>query len=578
MILSTLLGRRGDSSWFPTGANAVGGGPSSNFWYSLLMRQTKSGVDVNEQTALTYAAVWCATLRRSGTMGQLPKNLYRRTENGLREIAQDRDEHWLVHREPNPEMTASRYHGLMEEWRVNGGNGVAEIQWDVALRSGARSPVAFHPIHPSRVKFVRNTNGDLFCEVRNDDAEPSYISYADVIHLPSLILRDTVTGIGIVENARESIGLGIATEQHGADMLGAGGVPVIALEQDVAVIKDQAQREAFRKEWKEIHGSGENNVAILPPGMKVKQLTLSMEDLQFLTLRQHNVEEIARWYDLPPHMLHHLLRMTNNNIEHQGIEAVQYSFLPWIVPAEQEYLRKLFPDRMERRQYYYKWEVNGLLRGDSQSRSAFYHSAIVDGWLSPNEVRELEDWNPYEGGDTYFIQGAMVPVRAAANPPDETAVVPQRVEQDNEDEEDDDSAELRRAVSELTATRAKLRDAARGMLSATLARMVHIETTAARRASKKPEGFMQWLDDFYGEHEQTMATALRPVLSAASAFGMGDEPERWSAALCDQSRQRLLTLAGEATATNLAEKVGALMDEWEQDRAACIVRGIAELN
>ena len=666
MILSTLFGSRADNSWFPAGADAIGGGPSSNFWYRLASLATKSKVPVDEVTALTYSAVWCATMRRVGTMAQLPKNLYRRTGESQREIARDRREHWLLHEQPNPEMTATAYNSLMEEWRLNGGNAYAEIQWDRNLRTGGESAFAVWPIHPCRVKMIRSQEDlSLWYEVRNNGAEPSYIPAASMIHLPSIITRDGHSGLGVIENAREGVGFGIATEQHGADLLGGGGVPVIAREQEVAVVKDQSQRDNFRREWKEIHGQGNNVPAILPPGMKIKTLTLSMEDLQFLTLRQHNIEEMARWYDLPPHTLHHLLRATFSNIEHSAIEMVQYSFLPWIVPNEQEYLRKLFPNEAERRGYYFKWEVNGLLRGDSAARSAIYHSGIVDGWLSPNEVRGLEDWNPYEGGDTYLIQGAMVPVETLSNTDDDMTRLPATDDATSETsvieatagdaaatdvqstalngaqivalvgianqlaqeqlpkegsralieaafpsmsrdlidrmveeldkftpKESEPAAKtpaaatsasevvavLTRQAMELEATHATLKATARGLFAAALSRMIHKEATAARRASGKPAEFLAWLDEFYAGHEATLAESLGPVFAACSSFGLKNEPQRWAAVLCEQSRSRLLDVAGEATKESLAGCVGSLMDEWEHDRAECIVRGIAELN
>jgi hypothetical protein len=355
----------------------------------------------------------------------------------------------------------------------------------------------------------------------------------------------------------------VATERHGADLVGGGGLPNIGLEQDTAVLKDDTQRQLFRKEWREIHGAGQNVPAILPPGMKIKTLTFSMEDLQFLSLRQHNIEEMARWYDLPPHTLHHLLRMTNNNVEQLSIDVVRFSFVPWIVPDEQEYLRKLIPDEEEQKEYYFKYEVNGLLRGDSASRAALYHNGIVDGWLSPNEVRELEDWNPYEGGDEYFIQGAMVRVDQVGMV---SVVTPLPDPEEPADGEESDAKE------------AALKSCARTMLREAVERVLCKECTAARRESRKPREFTDWIEVFYEKHECDAAKVLSLPMQAAAVFGVAVTADSLAAEIATASKAALSAVTDTATADTLAVEVERLVAEWERSRAADIVSRFSELN
>lgn len=554
--------------------------PTSNFWFTDVIggRRTESGVPVTNDVAMTYSAVWCATMRRVGTLAMLPKNLYRKIDDRRKEIARDNPVQHLLHTSPNPEMNAATFWSLAEEWRLNGGNFVAEIQWDNTNR--IRVPYALWPIHPSRVKTIRDAERTLFYEVKNDNDEPTYLRQEDVVHFPSIFTRDGIWGRGTVQNARESIGFGIATERHGARTFGSGAMPKVVVTHPKSMTPDQRQN--FRKEWKEIHTDGGFDVAILSEGADAKPLTLSVKDQQFLEVRQHNVEEIARWYDLPPHTLHHLLRATFSNIEHLSIEMVKYSFMPWIVPNEQELLRKLIPDEAERSKYFVKYEVAGLLRGDSAARAAMYHAGINDGWLKPDEARELEDLDYEEDADQLFIQGAMVPLDKIGEDPAEQVAGMNSETDDSQETEQNDSgaviAELSRQAAALDSTRNTLKATARGLFSATLARMVYIEITAAKRASKKPQQFLGWLDEFYGEHQGTMSDALSPVFTACVPFGVKDDPKQWSAAVCEQSRTRLLDLTGDCTPDSLADSVSALMGEWEASRAAEIVAGIAELN
>lgn len=554
MIIDFLLGRRDfrADDGFPPGAEYASS-PTANFWYSIAGTGTNSGVNVDHDTALTYSAVWCATLRRIGTLSQLPKNLYRRLDARRREIAIDREEHWLLHQQPNPEMTASQFHLLMEEWRLNGGNAYAEIEWEMSLDDSRRRAVAMWPIHPRCCRAVRDEAGQLWYELKDKNGSiKGYLPPEDVIHLPSLMMKNAFDGIGVVTAARESIGFGISTEQHGAKLVGNGALPPAVVTTPKTMTEDA--RKSFRKEWKEIHGKGDETVALLTEGADLKALTFDNEDLQYLSIRQHNIEEIARWYDLPPHTLHHLLRMTNNNVEQLSIDIVRFSFLPWIVPNEQEYLRKLIPDPKERRQFYVKYEVNGLLRGDAQSRSTLYHQGLFDGWLSPNEVRELEDWNPYPGGDQYFVQSAMIPIEQAGVEQESTAAP----RPDNREQ--------------------SLKSVARAMLTDALGRAIRRESKAARNAAKTPGQFNNWIDDFYAKHPDTVAELLTLPCEACAVFGHTREPLAWGKILADESRTALLLLTDDATVDTLATAVDSLMESWERDRAATLVRGVAELN
>jgi hypothetical protein len=400
--------------------------------------------------------------------------------------------------------------------------------------------------------------------------------------------------MGVIEFARESIGFGLATERHGAKTFGSGTMPKAVLTNATEKMSNPDTRKAFRTDWREVHQQDGFDIAILNPGQDIKPLTLSVKDQQFLETRQHNIEELCRWYDLPPHTLHHLLRATNNNIEEMSIGLVTYSLVPWIVPNEQHYLFKLMPDENERKSHYIKYEVNGLMRGNSAARSAFYHAGITDGWLSPNDATELEDFNPFPGGDQHFIQGAMAPIK-------EDGTLGETMSQQNAPEAASDEPQTAAPPQTATVTEpivtvppkpttdepsttsavigtAKLKLVARTVLEDCLKRMVHKEATAARRAAKNPSGWLAWLDEFYAAHAETMGTALVLPMEACSHFGVPNEPATFGRDLANGSKRRLLDLSGEVTPDQFAVAVDSLMNDWERDRAANCVRGIEQLN
>tara|TARA_R110000868_G_scaffold10752_1_gene52188 strand:- start:22 stop:1827 length:1806 start_codon:yes stop_codon:yes gene_type:complete len=601
MLLEAIFGRKQQAS-------DITYGPARSFdedgFPTLLQSgKTNAGESVTTYTAFTYSAVWCATMRRCGTLAAMPKNLYRRGMNpktGLREklIQYDSPIQRILHTQANPEMCAFSYHAYMEEKRLNAGNAYAEIEWE--LVDGEKVPLNLWPIHPSRVTILRGESDNrIIYEVANKvrkigDPPMSYIEAADMIHLPSLMMRDTLEGMGTIEFARETIGFGLATERHGAKTFGSGTMPKAVLTNATEKMSNPDTRKNFRSDWREVHQKDGFDIAILNPGQDIKPLTLGLRDNMYLETRQHNLEEICRWYDLPPHTLHHLLRATNNNIEEMSIGLVVYSLVPWIVPNEQHYLYKLMPSEEERSQHYLKWEVNGLMRGNSAARAAFYHNGITDGWLSPNDATELEDFNPFPGGDQHFIQGAMAPITedgslgetmsqqnapepdpeepATVSPPQTATVTEPIVVVHPEDTSDTAST-----TSGLIGT-AKLKVVAREFLQDTLERMVRQETKAARHAAKNPKDWLSWLDEFYTTHSEKLGTALVRPMEACSIFGVANEPEAFGRKLAEGSKRRLLELSGSVTPNEFAPAVDALMNDWERDRAANCVRGIEELN
>lgn len=398
--------------------------------------RTTSGESVTEDSALNYSAVWAAVRILSGSGGMLPLKMYRRTDGGGKEEARKHPVWKLVHDRPNEYMSSMMFRSSRIKYQVNAGNGYAEIE-----RTGRGDPVALWPIHSSRVTPKYTPDRSLYYEIKNNNGAPGFIKADDMLHVPSIISDDGICGKGVITHARESIGMGMATERHGAALFGNGARPGFVVKHPKVMSKEARQH--FRHEWNEIYQGPENahKMAILSEGADITPLGFSPEDSQFLATRQHNVEEIARWYGVPPHMIQHLLRATFNNIEHQSVEFVTYSLMPWLVIWEQELNRKLLRED-ERDEYFFEHLVDGLLRGDAYTRAQALQIQALNGALTIDEWRSIENRNPLPDGlgGMHFVQLNMQTVEQAKKlseqplpDPNKTAlpVEPPKAEEEN---------------------------------------------------------------------------------------------------------------------------------------------------
>lgn len=551
-------------SWF-----AASGRPSvtDNFWYNPIGWLTGSGMPVSEDKALTYSAVWAATRLLSGSIGYLPLDLYRRLPGGGREIVDTDSRETLVHDSPNVEMRAMVWRALMSSQQINAGNAYAAIERD--LLTGL--PVNLWPIHHTRVKPFHDESGRLLYEVRQEGDRPIAYDAMDMLHIQSMVSDDGITGKGVIAAARESIGFGLATEKYGANFFQGQGIPRVVVSHPNKLSPEA--RMNFRKEWKDIHGgpSGDR-VALLAEGATLSPLNISQEDSQFLETRQHNIEEIARWYGVPPHLLQDLRRATFSNIEELGIVFVVHSLVPWLKIWEQELWAKLLT-KEEQRDHFFEFNVMGLLRGNSAGRADYFQKMLTSGVLSVNEVRAVENYNPVENGDVRFIQGAMQPVdllieQSQANI-DSTRQQMEAAEQvepvldNNADDSPDDTTSNVAAEA--------VRDAAFALVESTVARLTRKESADAVRAARDAGGFLAWLDAFYGRHEAYLAEDLDHPCRALRACGVQVLPEAIASDLCRDSRDRLLEISGECTAATLVAKIETEVSGWPARKPKALI-------
>ena len=382
--------------------------------YSFLMGSTTSGKRVNERTSMQMTAVYSCVRILSEAVASLPLNVYRYTDTGGKEKAIDHSLFHLLHDEPNPEMSSFIFRETLMTHLLLWGNAYAQI-----IRHGKGEVIALYPLMPDRMSVDRDKNGQLYYKyTKNNDDAPTmesgsvYLSPSDVLHIPGLGF-DGLVGYSPIAMAKNAIGLAIAAEEYGSKFYANGAAPSGILEHP-GTLKDPAR---VRDSWNATFGgsSNSNKVAVLEEGMKYTPISIAPNEAQFLETRKFQINEIARIFRVPPHMVGDLEKSSFSNIEQQSLEFVKYTLDPWVIRWEQALYRTLLTEE-EKKTVFFKFNVEGLLRGDYASRMNGYATARQNGWMSANDIRELENLDriPAElGGDLYLVNGNMLPLNSA---------------------------------------------------------------------------------------------------------------------------------------------------------------------
>ena len=382
--------------------------------YSFFLGNSTSGKRVNERSAMQMTAVYSCVRILSEAVAGLPLHFYRYTDNGGKEKAVEHPLYFLLHDEPNPEMTSFVFRETLMTHLLLWGNAYAQI-----IRNGKGEVIALYPLMPDRMSVERDSRGQLYYEytVSMDDAptlkgSTVVLPPSEVLHIPGLGF-DGLVGYSPIAMAKNAIGMAIACEEYGAKFFANGAQPSGVLEHP-GTIKDPTR---VRESWQSTFGGSQNanKVAVLEEGMKYTPISISPEQAQFLETRKFQINEIARIFRVPPHMVGDLEKSSFSNIEQQSLEFVKYTLDPWVCRWEQSMVRSLLTPE-EKKQYFIKFNVDGLLRGDYQSRMNGYATARQNGWMSANDIRELENLDriPEElGGDLYLINGNMTKLQDA---------------------------------------------------------------------------------------------------------------------------------------------------------------------
>jgi HK97 family phage portal protein len=382
--------------------------------YSFLFGGSTSGKAVTERTAMQMTAVYSCVRILAEAVAGLPLNLYKYLPDGGKEKSFDHPLYRLLHDEPNPEMSSFVFRETLMTHLLLWGNAYAQI-----IRNGKGEVVALYPLMPNKMTVDRDQNGQLYYSYnRSSDEAPTMkgstviLKPTDVLHIPGLGF-DGLVGYSPIAMAKNAIGLAIATEEYGAKFFANGAAPGGVLEHPGTIKDPQRVRDAWQSQFGGSANSGK--VAVLEEGMKYTPIGISPEQAQFLETRKFQINEIARIFRVPPHMVGDLEKSSFSNIEQQSLEFVKYTLDPWVIRWEQSFMRRLLTED-EKKQYFVKFNLEGLLRGDYQSRMTGYATARQNGWMSANDIRELEnlDLIPAEqGGDLYLINGNMLPLANA---------------------------------------------------------------------------------------------------------------------------------------------------------------------
>ncbi len=406
--------------------------------YTFYMGGTTAGKTVTERSAMQMTAVYSCVRILAEAIAGLPLHVYEYTESGGKQKAIKHPLYLLLHDEPNPEMSSFVFRETLMTHLLLWGNAYAQI-----IRNGKGEVIALYPLMPNKMRVDRDERGQLYYEYQHSSDEADTLKGtcvklhpSDVLHIPGLGF-DGLVGYSPIAMAKNAIGMAIACEEYGAKFFANGAAPGGVLEHPGTIKDPQRVRESWQSTY---GGSGKSHrIAVLEEGMKYTPIGISPEQAQFLETRKFQINEIARIFRVPPHMVGDLEKSSFSNIEQQSLEFVKYTLDPWVIRWEQSLARVLL-SADEKKKYFIHFNLEGLLRGDYQSRMNGYAIGRQNGWMSANDIRELENLDKIpaeEGGDLYLINGNMLPLKNAGAFAD---VAP--IESGKEDSEDEEILEV----------------------------------------------------------------------------------------------------------------------------------------
>jgi HK97 family phage portal protein len=354
---------------------------------------------VSPTTALTFSAVWAAMRLLSESISTLPVGVFRRENNGDN-VEVNSDLSFLIKYQPNTYQNKITFYEKIIMDMLSDGNSYVQI---VRNRNGR--VLELLPLNYGDVTTYTLDNKLYYS---NEDSGET-IDSENILHFKMITGPDGITGLSPIEQCKNAIGWGMDVQEYSSTFFKNGGKLSGILESDRALSEQAIDRlrNSFNKNYGTLNGS--NQTAVLEEGLKYKSISVTPDQAQFLASRQFSIQEVARIFGLPPHLLKDLSASSFNNIEMQSQEFVSYSLMPYISKIELEMSLKLFRRNNIGREYI-KFNVNGLLRGNVKDRADYYKTAITNGWMTVNEVREKEDLNKVDDGDSNYIQMNMTTI------------------------------------------------------------------------------------------------------------------------------------------------------------------------
>jgi len=456
--------------------------------FGFLTAETASGILVNPEKALALAAYFDGIRIISEDVAKLPFPVYRRLEPRGKERDREHPVHRLLNESPNLNMSAMSFRETMTANAIGWGGGFAVIR-----RNGGGQPTELRPIHPSRVRVELSPEGRLTYTVGNDDGHQVTLPQSRVFHLHGLS-PDGINGYSVARVGAESIGRGLSAAAFSASFFRSGTSPKIALKTQRTFETEEAL-ERLRHQWQSRYSGpdGWHRPIVLEAGFEIEKISVPPEDAQLIQAEEFTVLDIARWLRIAPHKLGALDRATHSNVEEMNIDHVIDTLMPWARRWEAEVKRKLLHEEPD---FFAEHLFAALLRGNSEQRGNFMRELFNIGALSQNDVRELENMNPIAGGDTYYVNSALVRSQDAAAGIQREDAAAGRI--------DGNDNRPRQALQMSTRVGAHI------LLTATLERSQAKERRAVSRLVErhKDERLGYELKNFYAAHAKLMSDAF----------------------------------------------------------------------
>lgn len=379
--------------------------PESSILFGELGKTILTG-ESSVQKALSVPAIWAAIKTISETLASLPCDVYRRTDDGA-VIDERHPIQNLVTLEANENQSAYDFKRALFA-NACMGDGYAMIK-----RNSIGRPTELTILDPAKVKPYKAKNGKLYYEYRDEDKNKKVVLFAnDVIHIKGLNL-DGMNGISVAQAHRETISAAVSAQKFASEFYEGGAHVSGAIVYPNALSKDQ--REAVEKKMGRVSGvRNAGKTLILDAGVKYERMGLDLEEAGLIPYRNMAVDDAARIFGIPAHLLAQLDRATFNNIEVMNTQFVTLCLRPWAVQMEQEFSRKLLSgNEKQNRSHYIRINLDGLLRGDTNSRASYYNTMFNIGAMSPNDIRDMENLNRRPEGDQYYTPLNMTPTGQA---------------------------------------------------------------------------------------------------------------------------------------------------------------------